>query len=269
MQVAPPVTAMPAAPQGLTAYGLDTQGRVVTFGTDNAAASLTRQTVSGLGSGETLIDLDVRNTDNRLYAVSSTGKLYILSPTTGGLTADGAALTTASPVAIDFNPVANRLRVFAEADRNFRVTLGTVPTPATSPGGTVTDDGSLMYAGSSLNPDLVAAAYTNSFNDSATGAVKAGTTTTLFSIDAAQDTLVRHTVGPQFSTLAPVGALGVDAMKGLTGFDIAGADQGYLSVNAGANTMLYTVDLGTGAAALKSTVSGLALKSFALALSAQ
>lgn len=257
----------PAAPQGMTAYGLDSQGRLVTFGTDNAAASLRRMAVTGLPSGETLIDLDVRNTDNRLYAMSGTGRLYRLDPATGALTPDGASLTAGvTPVAIDFNPAANRLRVFAETDRNFRVTPSTPPTPSASPAGTVTDDGMLMYVGGTPNPNLVAAAYTNSFNNSATGAVPTGATTTLYSVDADQDTLVLHSVGPQFSTLAPVGKLGVDAMKGMTGFDIAGADMAYLSVSMGGNTMLYTVNLTTGAATAKSTVSGLALRSFALAL---
>lgn len=263
----------PAAPQGMTAYGLDTQGRLVTFGTDNAAASLRRMAVTGLPSGETLIDLDVRNTDNRLYAMSSTGKLYRLDPATGGLSPDGSSLTAGiTPVAIDFNPAANRLRVFAETDRNFRLTLGAAPVPATSPAGTVTDDGTLRYVTGTANPDLAAAAYTNSFNNSATGAIGTGTTTTLYSIDAAADTLVRHssaegsTPAGNFSTLTSVGALGVDAMKGMTGFDIAGADMAYLSVSMGGNTMLYTVNLTTGAATAKSTVSGLALRSFALAL---
>ncbi|MDL2343361.1 DUF4394 domain-containing protein [Deinococcus sp. MIMF12] len=257
----------PAAPQGLTAYGLDTQGRLVTFGTDNATQSLKRTAVTGLGSSETLIDLDVRNTDNRLYAMSDTGKLYRLDPATGALTADGSSLTAGiTPVAIDFNPAANRLRVLAETDRNFRLTLNAAPVPTASPAGTVTDDGMLMYVGGTPNPNLVAAAYTNSFNNSAAGAINAGTMTTLYSVDADQDTLVIHSVGPQFSTLAPVGKLGVDAMKGMTGFDIAGADMAYLSVSMGGNTMLYTVNLTTGAATSRSTVSGLALRSFALAL---
>lgn len=256
----------PAAPQGTTAYGLDTQGRLVTFGTDNAAASLRRVAVTGLPSGETLIDLDVRNTDNRLYAMSGTGRLYRLDPVTGALTPDGASLTAGvTPVAIDFNPAANRLRIFAETDRNFRLTPSTPPTPGASPAGTVTDDGMLMYVGGTPNPNLVAAAYTNSFNNSAAGAALP-TATTLYSVDADQDTLVLHSVGPQFSMLAPVGKLGVDAVKGMTGFDIAGADMAYLSVSMGGNTMLYTVNLTTGAATAKSTVGGLTLRSFALAL---
>lgn len=257
----------PAAPQGMTAYGLDTQGRLVTFGTDNAAASLRRLSVTGLPTGETLVDLDVRNTDNRLYALSSAGRLYRLDPASGVLTPDGASLPAGvTPVAMDFNPAANRLRVFAEGDRSFRLTPSTPPTPSASPAGTVTDDGMLMYATGTPNPDLVAAAYTHSFNNSATGAAPAGATTTLYSVDADQDTLVIHSVGPQFSTLAPVGKLGVDAVKGMTGFDIAGADAAYLSVSMGGNTMLYRVNLATGAATAKSTVTGLALRSLALAL---
>lgn len=265
----------PTAPQGFTAYGLDTQGRLVTFGTENASASMKAMNVTGLPSGETLVDLDVRNTDNRLYAISATGKLYRIDVATGAATADDTGVTAAVPVAMDFNPVANRLRIFGENDRNFRLTLKATPLPTGATGGALTDDGTLAYATGTANPNLVAAAYTGSFNNSGSGAAPTGSATTLYSIDADADALVRHssadgsTPAGNFSTLTAVGALGVDAMKGMTGFDIAGADSAYLSVSTGGNTTLYTINLTTGAATLKSTVSGLALKSFALSLAAQ
>lgn len=263
MQVTPP-----AAPQGLTAYGLDTQGRLVTFGTENATASMTRMDITGLPGGETLVDLDVRNTDGRLYAISGTGKLYRLDMANGAVTAtaDNSALTGVAPVAMDFNPVANRLRIFGENDRNFRLTLNALPLPTGGTGGTLTDDGTVAYAVGTANPNLVAAAYTNSFNNSTGGSV-AGTA--LYSIDADADALVLHSVGPQFNTLATVGSLTVDAMKGMTGFDIAGASNAMLTLSAGGNTTLYTVDLTTGKATAKSTLSGLALRSFALSLPTQ
>jgi len=264
----------PAAPQGITAYGLSTQGQLVTFGTDNAAASAARMNVSGLPSGETLVDLDVRNTDNQLYAISSAGKVYRLELANRAATAtpDNSALTGVAPVTIDFNPFANRLRLFGEGDRNFRLTLNAVPvSPPPAPvAGTLTDDGTLAYATGGANPDLVAAAYTQSFDNSGTGSLNSGTPNpALYSIDADKDALVLHSVAPQFNTLTVVGSLGVDAMKGMTGFDIAGADAAYLSVSTGGNTMLYTVNLTTGAATMKSTITGLALKSFALSLAAQ
>ncbi|PTA68402.1 DUF4394 domain-containing protein [Deinococcus arcticus] len=266
-----PVTP-PAAPAGQLAYGLTTGGQLVSFGLDNANASLSTMNVTGLGSGETLVDLDVRNTDNMLYALSSAGNIYRLSMA-GAATRDGAALGEAA-VAMDFNPVANRLRVVGTADRNFRVTLNSAPVPGTSPAGTVTNDGTYAYALSTPNPNLVAAAYTNSFNNSASGAVNPNTTTELFTIDADTDALVLHSNNPtgpagNFSLLTSRGALGVDAMPGMTGFDITGTSSAYLSTSTGGTTSFYTVNLGTGAATLKTTLSGVSLKSFALALTPQ
>ncbi|WP_221089428.1 DUF4394 domain-containing protein [Deinococcus aquaedulcis] len=265
----PPVT--PAAPSGQVVYGLGAGGQLVSFGLDNASASLRTMPITGLGNGETLVDLDLRNTDNMLYAMSSAGNVYRLSMT-GAATRDSATLGDAA-VAMDFNPVANRLRVLGTADRNYRLTLASAPVPGTSPAGTVTNDGTFAYVTATPNPNLVAAAYTNSFNNSASGAVNAGTTTELFSIDADTDALVLHSNNPtgpagNFSLLTTRGALGVDAMPGMTGFDIAGASSAYLSTAGSGSTAFYTVDLGTGRATLKTTV-GVGLKSFALGLNPQ
>lgn len=269
-------TRAPAAPAGQVAYGLSTSGQLTTFGLENAAASLTSVNISGLAAGETLVDIDVRNTDNLLYGVTGSGKVYRIRPDTGVATADGGALTGAAVVAVDFNPVANRLRAFGENDLNFRLTLSSAPIPST-PAGTVTADGTLAYVAGSPNPNLVAAAYTNTFDDSATGAVAAGTTTTLFSIDADTDSLVQHSNNTaatpalpagNFSNLTAVGALGVNVSAGSTGFDIAGASGAYLSSAVNGTTTVYLVDLTTGAATRKATLNGTSLKAIALKLSA-
>lgn len=258
----------PAAPLGNVVYGLTGTGALATFGLDNAQDSVSTTAITGLTTGETLVDLDVRNTDNRLYGVTSGGKVYVISPATGAATADGASVGAAT-VAVDFNPVANRLRVVGDSDLNFRLTLNSAPVPATSPAGTVTPDGTFAYVGGTPNPNLVAAAYTNAFDNSGTGAVTAGTTTTLYTIDADTDTLVMNTVTPQFSTLVPVGPLGVNVSAGTTGFDITGASGAYLSSAAGGNTTLYTVNLSTGAATTKTTLNGVSLKAIALKLAPQ
>lgn len=271
-------TEAPAAPSGQVAYGLTSTGRIATFGLDNAARSLTTVNVSGLAAGEVLVDIDVRNTDNMLYGVTSSGKVYRINPTSGVAAADTAAVSGATVVAIDFNPVANRLRVIGANDLNFRLTLGTTPLPTGGMAGTLTADGTFAYSTASTNPNLVAAAYTNSFDNSASGSVTAGTSTALFSVDADTDQLVLHsnntTTTPalpagNFSSLTAVGALGVNVGVGSTGFDIAGANSAYLSSAMNSSTAIYTVDLATGAATLKTTLSGVALKSLALKLSAQ
>lgn len=244
----------PAAPQGMTAYGLDAQGRLVTFGTDNAADSVKRTAITGLGAGETLVDLDVFNRDGNLYGLTDTGKLYQVDTQTGALTLNTSG-NLGAPRVIDFNPAAERLRVFSTGDMNYRLT------PTT---GVVTDDGMLAYAltdkNAGKNPNLVAAAYINSFKGSKPDA------TTLYSIDADLGILVMHTVGPAFSTLNTVGELGVTTGAEMTGFDIAGEKTAFLTASNSVGTTLYTLDLATGKATEKSKISGLTLKAFAVAL---
>lgn len=259
----------PTAPTGTLAYGL-TGTSLVTFGTGNAPESAVTRPLTGLPSGETLVDLDMRNTDNRLYAVAASGAVYVLNPATGALTADGASVK-ASTRAVDFNPTANRLRVVGASTDNYRLTLNSAPVPAASPAGTVTADGTFAYLPTDPNagktPTLSAAAYTNAFNDSA--GVPSTATTALYSLDAGTDALILHSVGPQFNTIATQAALGVDIGAGTTGFDIAGASTAFMTSSNGTDTTLYSVNLSatTGSAATPvATLKGTALKALALHL---
>ncbi|AFD24414.1 DUF4394 domain-containing protein [Deinococcus gobiensis] len=262
-----PVT--PAAPEGVTAYGLVGGNQLATFGTANAAASYRAVSVTGLAAGEALVDLDFRNTDNRLYAATAAGKIYVINTDTGAATADGSSVGKATQ-AIDFNPVANRLRVVGTANDNYRLTVTSTPVPSTSPAGTVTSDGNFAYAAGDATtaPVLTAAAYTNSYNDSTAGAVPTGAATVLYTIDSANDTLVENTVGPAFSTLVTRSKLGVDVGTGLVGFDIAGASDAYMTAVLGNSTTLYRVNLSatSSAATAVSTISGVSIKALALKL---
>lgn len=258
-------TRLPAPPTGQLAYGLSSDGKLVTFGMGNPDASYVKQSITGLGT-DTLVDLDMRNTDNMLYGFASSGKVYKISPVNGAATLD-STIANATVVAADFNPMANRLRVIGTNGKNYRHTVTATPVPPTT--GT-TDDGSYTNADGTTNVNLVAAAYTNSFDNSGTGAIVPGTTTALYTIDGSADTLIMNTVGPQFNTLVTVGKLNVDVMAGMTGFDIAGANSAYLSSVSGNDTNLYTVNLTSGATtALSVKLSGIKLKSLALKLAAQ
>ncbi len=264
-----PVT--PAAPEGITAYGLVGGNQLATFGTANAAASYRAVSVTGLAAGEALVDLDFRNTDNRLYAATAAGKIYVINTDTGAATADGSSVGKATQ-AIDFNPVANRLRVVGTANDNYRLTVTSTPVPSTSPAGTVTSDGNFAYAAGDVNfgktPLLTAAAYTNSYNDSTAGAVPTGAATVLYTIDSGTDTLNENTVGAAFNTLVTRSSLGVDVGTGLVGFDIAGASDAYMTAVLGNGTTLYRVNLSatSSAATAVRTISGVSIKALALKL---
>ncbi|MES2758562.1 MAG: DUF4394 domain-containing protein [Pseudomonadota bacterium] len=225
-------------------YGLADDGRLVSFAT-LTPNTLTSVAITGLAAGETVLGIDFRPKDALLYALTSAGKIYTVDPATGAATAKATlaadAADTTNPFAaisgtafaVDFNPVADRLRVISNTGQSLRINADT---------GATTTDGAINAAGAL--PTVTGAAYTNSF---------AGTTTTsLFDIDTAADTLALQNP-PNDGTLSNVGALGLDA-GGDVAFDIAGGTNGLalaaLRTTAGGPSSLYRIDLVTGAATL-------------------
>lgn len=210
------------------AYGLTGTG-LLQFDTATPGMITNTATFSGLTAGDSIADIDYRPQDGNLYGLSQTGRLYMINPLTGAAMLNtSGALGTA--VRMDFNPVANRLRVFSDGDMNFRITPGT---------GVVSADGMFSFAAGDanfgMNPSLVSAAYTNNF--------VGGGTTTLYSVDSALDILISHSGAPQFSTLNTIGPLGIDLGTG-AGFDIVGAsNMAFLSNGQD----LYNINLATGA----------------------
>lgn len=201
--------------------------------------------VSGLNSGESLLGIDFRPKDGLLYRITSAARIVTIDPATGvasvkaTLAAD--AVDTSAPYtgiagamfAVDFNPVADRLRVIGDTGQNLRINVDT---------GATTTDGAINRTG--FAPMVTAGAYTNSF---------AGTSaTTLYDIDSASASLAQQNP-PNDGTLALVGPLGVTP-AGDSGMDIAGGANGLvlaaLRTSAGGPSSLYRVDLATGAAAL-------------------
>ncbi len=131
----------------------------------------------------------------------------------------------------DFNPVADRLRLVGDNDQDFRINVDT---------GAVIVDGSLAFAegdrNAGINPNITAAAYTNSFE---------GTTSTqLYNIDTLLNTLVLQNP-PNDGILTTVGELGLD-FDTLGGFDIlSDPDAGNVAFAVSNNTF-YSIDLDSG-----------------------
>ncbi len=261
-------TAVPTS--GTLAYGLDASGQLVTFGLGNAASSASTKAITGLNSGDTLVDLDFNPNTSALYAFAGSGQVYTLDTVTGAATANTTPLVALAPLKTDFNPVANRVRVFGASASNFRLSVD--PAPAAAPKGTVTPDGTLAYAAADTNagktPNLMGAAYTNSYvNGGMSSALP--TTTSLYSVDAATNTLDLHTVGPAFSTLTTVGALGIPLGSNV-GFDIvtSGGNNGTNTAYLVNGSTLYTVNLTSGAATQLAVLAA-PLKALAVTISTQ
>lgn len=194
------------------------------------------------GAAASLDGIDFRPTDGLLYGYGVTGNaLVTIDLLTAATTAVPfpAIASTSDDLGIDFNPVADRLRLVNVSDQNLRINTGT---------GATTADTALAYIAGDpnfgVNPAINEVAYTNSDTNPATG-------TSLFYIDYGRDILVR-TLDPNAGSLQTVGSLGVDT-TGFTGFDILsdglGGNVAYALLTAPSGTAsLYTVNLSTGAA---------------------
>ena len=210
--------------------------------------------VTNLQASENLVGIDFRPNTGQLYAVGSTSRVYRIDVTTGVATplsaAPFAALLSGTRFGIDFNPTADRIRCCSETGQNLRLN------PIN---GTSALDTALAYdkfdPAFGIPPHIVSTAYTNNNQDASS--------TTLYAIDATQDTLVtigsiNGSVSPNLGQVFTVGKLGMDTTD-FAGFDISGqTGVAYASLTATGDitSKLYTLNLSTGTAALVGAIGG-------------
>ncbi len=227
---------------------------LITFDHTTPGTTVASQPIIGLQSGEDILALDFRPASGQLYALGSTSRLYVIDSATGTATAVGSAAFTpalsGSQFGLDFNPTVDRIRLVSDAEQNLRLHPDT--------GAVATTDTALAYASGDAaagqNPAIVAVAYTNS--------VAGATSTSLYGIDAALNTLVRigslgaSPVSPNSGQLFTVGALGADA-EGASAFDISSATGvAFAALGGTSSSDLYTIDLSTGAATSVGAIAG-------------
>jgi len=232
-------------PQAPIVYGLTDDDRLVSFKPLTPNTLDTTVVITGLNAGEKLLGIDMRPKDVLLYGISSGGRIVTIDPATGAATVKATLAADATDAtnpyvsisgtvfAVDFNPVADRLRVISDAGQNLRINVDT--------GATTTDN---TINGTDGNPVVSAAAYTNNF--------AGATATMLMDINTSNDNLALQNP-PNEGTLTNVGSLGTD-VAGDVGMDIAGGANGLalaaLRTSVGGPTSLYRIDLVTGAATL-------------------
>ena len=258
--VTPPTTPPPPAATVGDVVALTASNRLVSFDRATPGTIRSNVLVTGLQSGENLVGIDVRPADGMLYGVGSTGRLYTLDAATGAATnksrlaADAADTTqpftalAGTSFGVDFNPMADRLRIVSNTGQSLRINVDT---------GATTTDGSIN--GGAANTAISASAYTNSF---------AGTgSTTLYGIDGANSTLYTQNP-PNDGTLAKPVPLGV-TIGAANGFDIdARTNMGYLVATVGGARNLYGVNLAAtsapttliGALGVTEDIRGIALR---------
>jgi len=190
-----------------------------------------------------VLGVDVRPADGMLYGVTADGMIVTIDPKSGQATMKSKLSETLKPgvvATVDFNPVADRLRVMASDGTSHRINVED---------GKVTVDGSHKYKDGDTNaaktPKVIAGAYTNSF--------KGTQATALYNIDVTTGTLVMQ-APPNDGVLNTVGALGV-GVEGPVAFNIVGSQEGNAAwLVAGGS--LYSVDLKTGKATAAGRIEG-------------
>ena len=252
-------------PRRETVVAVTDAAELIRFNAGPPQRILARQPLQGLPAGDTLAGIDYRVARGVLYALSSSGRLYTIDTTSGTLQPVGAASPVAlqgQTVGVNFNPVADRIRVVTDTGQNLRLHPDTGALAATDP--------ALAYAAGDARqgqaPRLAAAAYTyNKQNDRLT---------TNYAIDRAAGTLVTQgsvegvvpVVSPNTGQLRSVGPLGTGPVDAAA-LDIADTDNSALAaLRQGGRTSLHLVNLATGAATRIGTVGdGRALWGMAIA----
>lgn len=233
-------------------YALTTQNDIAILDSSDPSILLDGGAIRGLPANSDLEAIDFRPGTGDIYLLDNMENVYTLNPTTFDATIVGTYNPRIPGVsfAFDFNPAfagpggpgnpfdrGTFARIITDANNN-RVINGNngqyLGTPDKTP---------VFYATGDPNegedPNIAGIAYTNS--------VPNATSTQQYGIDSDLGILV--TVANNAGTLVTVGSLGVSPLTNELGLDISG-DTGiaYANLQAGPNSMLYTVDLSTGAA---------------------
>ena len=223
-------------------YALTSDNRLVYF--ERASGNIRSSAeISGLATGEAMVGLDFRPAGGELFALGTTGGLYTIDTATGvatlktTLVADTADATNpysaleGDVFGVNFNPVADRLRVVSNSGQNLRINVDT--------GATTTD--------ADLNPgapSITTAAYSNSFS--------ATCRTRLYVIDTSTNTLFLQDP-PNAGTLTELGPLSMTSAPGavlevitLSGSNRELSNLALVLLPAPNGAMVYDLDLNNG-----------------------
>src|SRR5215475_8947585 len=192
----------------------------------------------------TILGIDVRPADGMVYGVASDGNIVTIDVKTGQATMKSKMtemLKAGVTPTIDFNPVADRLRVMGSDGTSLRVNVDD---------GKVTVDGSHKFKDGDANagktPKVIAGAYTNAF--------KGTQSTTLYNLDATTNSPVTQ-APPNDGVLNTVGELGI-TLQGPVAFNIVtSGERNDAWLATGGN--IYSVDLKSGKAAMAGRIEGL------------
>jgi hypothetical protein len=247
-------------------WALTEAGELIHFNAGQPQKILERRRLQGLPAGESLVGIDYRAKTGVLHGLATGGRLYTIDTATGRATVIGGSAVVPAKLegkafGVDFNPVADRVRVVSDTSFNMRFHPET--------GAVVAYDPPLRYVPGDVRfgtlPVVTAAAYSyNKTNDKIT---------TNYAIDTAAGTLVMQgsregaqpVVSPNTGLLRTVGSLNVAGIEDAS-FDISiETDEALAALKTGGRTRLYLVNLANGSTTLIGTIGdGAALRGMAI-----
>lgn len=226
-------SSMPPAQTPGNVVGLTESNKLVTFNREAPQMLRTWVAISGLPAGQSLIGIDYRPADGALYGVSRDGGVYVIDARSGMVTMKSrlkAAPDDKRPFsalegswfAVDFNPVADRLRIVSDTGQNLRINVDT---------GATINDGPINGA---PGAKVAAAAYTDSH--------KGAKATSLYVIDLAGSAIYLQNP-PNNGTLVNRAPLG-SGITSVDGFDIDAKTRfAYAALTVNGTPGFYTVDV--------------------------
>ena len=202
-----------------------TDQREVIYFSDSDPGKAVRRGLHGTGGW--MVGFDVRPADGMLYGVTSEGALLSINAATGVASFKAilsVPLERVGGYLVDFNPVADRLRIVGAGGQNLRVNVDT---------GATIEDGRIRGVAGGAAPRIMAGAYTNS--------IRGASATQLYVFDGASGGYALQNP-PNDGVLQPVGTAGmvVDAADIVS--DATG-NRGFLV----SGNVLYAFDPATGA----------------------
>lgn len=221
-----------ASAEAATLVGLTADNKLVKIDTATMAASAP-MAISG---ADKIVGIDVRPADGKLWGLTAGGQLVVIDHMSGAATAGSMLsekVTLGPRPVVDFNPVADRLRVIGADGVSLRINVDT--------GATIVDK-PLNYDAADVSaakkPAVAAGAYTNS--------MKGAKGTELFHVDGSNGALVLQNP-PNDGVLKTRGMVGVTGPADVV-MDIANEGEGKNTAYLIAGNALYTVDLASGKA---------------------
>jgi Domain of unknown function (DUF4394) len=212
----------------LNVVGLTSDQRLVCFNERKPEKVTNIGAVSGLSGGDTaLIGIDYRVQNGMLYGVGNGGGVYLLNTNNATATLVNRLSVALSGAAfgVDFNPVADRLRIVSDTGQNLRHNVNAA--------GVTVADTPLNYTVGVPSLGIVGAAYTNNDLDPTTN-------TTLYDLDSNLDQIVVQSP-PNSGSLVANGKLTVDATA-VVGFDTYSTLRNGVTVDVKSLAAIKTVD---------------------------